>query len=136
MINPLDYILQVVNSTAPATLEKVNQVAGQSQDALLATGIGAVTGISALAAKVFKNNSDTKNEIRETDEDLAQYIELLDLEDKYTLKYPEKSRAEILNLPAYPDDERIKITLAEAKAKECKEWKEYREFLKVKYYKK
>lgn len=132
MIDVSDFILQVANSTAPATVGVVEQVADQTNNALIA-GLTTTAGvITTIGAKLFKDNRNTQNQIKATDEDLAEYIDLLDLEDKYTIENPTKTRAEILNMPAYPEDSRITTKLYEAKAKEAKEWREYREELKRK----
>lgn len=114
-----------------ATIGNVEAAADQTTTTL----VGSLSAIGAAVGGVFiKNNHDnkkSKQSIKNTDEDLCDYIELLDLEDKYTLQNPTKTRAEILMMPAYPGEPAITTSLGEAKAKESKEWKQ---FIKAKYY--
>lgn len=143
MIDISDILLQlaqnVTSLAAPlptadntiATVGKVEQVADQTTTTLvgsLAT-IGAAVG--GIFAKNKIDNNKNKQEIKDTDISLSEYINLEALEDKYTLQNPTKTRAEILLMPAYPDEPAIRTSLAEARAKERKEWEED---IKKKYY--
>lgn len=129
-----DIILQIANNVttlAPplptpdntiATVGKVEAVADQT----FTTLGGSLAAIGAAVGGIFvknnQSNNKRKSEIKETDIALSEYIDLEALEDKYTLQNPTKTRAEILQMPAFPDEPAIKTTLAEARAKERKEW--------------
>lgn len=138
-----DLILQIasnVTTLAPplptpdniiATTGQVEQVADQTTNTIL-VGLTAVgTAIGGVFAKNEISNKKNKQSIRDTDNDLVDFMELLALEDRYALQNPTKTKAEILMMRAYPDEPALTTTLAEAKAKEYKEW---REFIKAKYY--
>jgi len=134
LIDFSDLILQLANNIsslqAPlpptdniiATTGQVEAVHDQTQNAI----IGSLSAVGAAITGAFiKNNHDNKKnkqEIKDTDIGLSEYIDLEALEDNYTLQYPTKTRAEILAMPAYPNEPAIKTSLAEARAKERKEW--------------
>jgi D-serine dehydratase len=59
------------------------------------------------------------------DFDNEKLRELLDIDNNLTLKNPTKTRAEILNMPVYPDKPALTKTLAQAYADDYEEYKEY-----------
>lgn len=114
-----------------ATTGQVEQVADQTTNTLIGTASAIGAAITGVFAKNRYDNKKNEKSIRNTDMDLVDYMELLALEVNYTLENPNLSRADILKLRAYPGEPAITTTLAEAQAKELKEWKE---FIKAKYY--
>lgn len=133
-------IAQNVTSLAPplptpdntiATVGKVEAVADQTFTTLAGSLAAIGTAVGGIFVKTNRDHNKNKSEIKDTDISLSEYINLEALEDKYTLQNPTKTRAEILNMPAYPDEPAIKTSLAEARAKERKEWEEE---IKKKYY--
>jgi hypothetical protein len=129
-----DFFLQIaqnVTALAPPPLSADNTIATVGNveavaDQTTQTIIGSLSAVGAAIGGIFvKNKHDTdknRKEIKATDISLSEYLELEALEDKYTLQNPTKTRAEILAMPAYPDEPAIKTSLAEARAKERKEW--------------
>jgi hypothetical protein len=114
-----------------ATTGQVEQVADQSQNAIIA---GLTTAGAAIAGVFVKNQQDnkkSKQQIRDTDQDLCEYIDLVNRVWEYSVRFPDKKLSEIMVLPAYQDQPLSKITLGEALSKESMEWKE---FIKAKYY--
>jgi hypothetical protein len=127
MIDFSDLILQVSNATAPAIQNSglAQQVGSSSigvSDALGITGIA--TGIGAAIKSVFTDKHQKKNEM-ETDFDQEELRRLMKVENDYTIKNPTKTRAEIIAMPAYPDEPSIKTSLAEAYALDYKEYQKY-----------
>lgn len=129
MIDISDLLLQIANTTASSipTTTATNTLDSNSNTETLAAilGGGGIVGATATAIKTLLNGRHQKEDEKATDFDIEHYMELRNLEDNYTLKHPDKSRAEVLQLPAYPDQPALKITLGEALAKEYHEWKQY-----------
>lgn len=98
---------------------------GGGDTASVALGItGIATGIGAAVKTLFIDKHQKTNE-KETDFDNEKFRELVNIENNYALKFPEKTRAEILNLPVYPDQPAINKTLAQAFAEDYEDYKKY-----------
>ncbi|MDR4490802.1 MAG: hypothetical protein R2685_07860 [Candidatus Nitrosocosmicus sp.] len=128
MIDLSDFILQVSNATAPAIqnsglAQQVTSSGGDTASNILGVS-GFAAGIGAAIKSVFTDKTQKKNN-REIDFDQEELRRLMKVEHDYTIKNPTKTRAEILAMPAYPDEPSIKTSLAEAYALDYKEYKKY-----------
>jgi len=126
MIDLSDLILQISNATAPAIQNSgLAQQVSSSNTATDILGVsGFAAGIGAAIKSVFTDKTQKKNN-REIDFDQEELRRLMKVEHDYTIKNPTKTRAEILAMPAYPDEPSIKTSLAEAYALDYKEYKKY-----------
>lgn len=114
-----------------ATTGQVQQVADQTTNAIVG-GLAAVgTAISGVFIKNHMDDKKNKQSVRDTDQDLSEYIDLVNRIWEYSVRFPDKKLSEILALPAYQDQPLNPISLGQALSKESIEWKE---FIKVKYY--
>lgn len=126
MIDFSDLILQVSNATMPAIQNSgiAQQVASGDTTSNLLGITGIATGIGATIKSIFTDKTQRKN-AREVDFDQEELRRLMKVEHDYTIENPTKTRAEILKMPAYPDEPSITTTLAEAYALDYKEYKKY-----------
>ena len=127
MIDFSDLILQVSNSTLPAAIQNsgvAQQIASGDTASNLLGITGIATGIGATIKSIFTDKNQKKN-AREVDFDQEELRRLMKVENDYTIKNPTKTRAEIIALPAYPDEPSIKTSLAEAYALDYKEYQKY-----------
>ena len=127
MIDFSDLILQVSNSTLPAAIQNsgvAQQIASGDTASNLLGITGIATGIGATIKSIFTDKNQKKN-AREVDFDQEELRRLMKVENDYTIKNPTKTRAEIIAMPAYPDEPSIKTSLAEAYALDYKEYQKY-----------
>lgn len=126
MIDFSDLILQISNATVPAIQNSgaAQQLSGSDTASNLLGITGIATGIGATIKSLFTDKHQKQSE-RETDFDQEELRRLMKVENDYTIKNPTKTRAEILAMPAYPDEPSIKTSLAEAYALDYKEYKQY-----------
>jgi hypothetical protein len=126
----LPFLQIAANSTVPISVppEVISGAAQQlstndtTNAALGITGIA--TGIGVAIKSAFSDKHQKTNE-RDLDFDNEKLRELLDIDNNLTLKNPTKTRAEILNMPVYPDKPALTKTLAQAYADDYEEYKEY-----------
>lgn len=128
MFDSLLPLLQIAtNSTiTPDQIVGLAQQAGGGNDTTSAvlgfTGLAA--GIGAAVKSVFTDKNQKTNQ-QQDDFDNEKQRELMDIENNLTLKNPDKTRAQILAMPAFPDQPALTTTLAQAYAEDYLDYKKY-----------
>lgn len=123
MFDSLLPILQVAaNSTDVGTLAQQVTTADTTSTAL---GISGIVAGAAAGLKTLFSDKNQKNNQMQDDFDNEKQRELMNIENNLTLMNPTKTRAEILNMSAYPDQPALKLTLGEAYALDYEEYKKY-----------
>ena len=122
----LPFLQIATNSTVPPeAISGLTQQVNSNDTATAIMGFtGVAAGIGAVVKSVFTDKNQKTNQ-KLDDFDNEKQRELMNIENNYTLKFPEKTRAQILALPAYPESPALTKTLAQAYAEDYEDYKEY-----------